>query len=136
MVLIHDNLYFKNINQLNEGLDTDLLKQVPNKVNTNVAIAAAITAYARIHTMKIKTLPGVEIFYSDTDSFFIVGDITSSMLSQSEIGKYKNELVYKENGIVKTHKIVKAYLFDKKFYALKLDNGEIKPLFQEYLEIY
>lgn len=59
MTLIHDNIYFESINKLNEGLDTNLLQQVPNKVNSNVAIAAAITSYARIHMMKIKTLPNV-----------------------------------------------------------------------------
>lgn len=112
MTLIHDNIYFESINKLNEGLDTNLLQQVPNKVNSNVAIAAAITAYARIHMMKIKTLPNVELFYTDTDSFFIVGDVPSSMLSQSEIGLFKNELEYKDNGIVKSHKIVKAYFFE------------------------
>jgi hypothetical protein len=112
MVLIHDNLYFENINKLNEGLDTELLTQTPNKVNSNVAIAGAITAYARIHMMKIKCLPNVEIFYTDTDSFFIVGDIPKHLLSQSEIGLFKNELEYKDNGIIKTHKIVKAYFFE------------------------
>jgi hypothetical protein len=37
---------------------------------TNVAIASAITAYARIHIDNFKRIPGNECFYSDTDSVF------------------------------------------------------------------
>ena len=67
MFLVHDNLDFKAINKLNASLNIDLIQQIPQRVQTNVTIAAAITSYARIHMMKIKTLPDVEIFYTDTN---------------------------------------------------------------------
>lgn len=108
MILIHDNLDFKHINKLNKEMNLELLN--PKKVKSNVI--AAITAIARIHMMTIKTLPGVEIFYTDTDSFFVVVNIPNYLLDNSEIGLFKNELEYKDNGIVKLHKIVKAYFFE------------------------
>ena len=72
MFLVHDNLNFDNINKLNSSLNLKLLEHVPQRVQANVAIAAAITSYARIHMMTIKALPNIEIFYTDTDSFFIM----------------------------------------------------------------
>nr|YP_010254672.1 DNA polymerase [Peniophora lycii]QUA00869.1 DNA polymerase [Peniophora lycii] len=116
MILIHDNLHFEQINKLNEKLNLELLDQHPRTVKANVALASAITSYARIHKMKFKTLPNVDIYYTDTDSFFVTGDIPKHLLDNNDIGKYKNELQYKENGIVKTYKITDAYFFDKKFY--------------------
>ena len=106
----------------------DLRFSIPHRVQTNVAIAAAITSYARIHMMHIKALPNIEVYYTDTDSFFLTGNIPENLLSNSELGLFKNELQYKENGILKEHKIVKAYFFDKKFYAYKLDNGKHKTV--------
>ena len=128
MFLVHDNLNFDNINKLNSSLNLKLLEHVPQRVQANVAIAAAITSYARIHMMTIKTLPDVEICYTDTDSFFITGNIPEHLLSDTDIGLFKDELKYIDNGVVRTHKIVKAYFFDKKFYAYLLDNGKHKTI--------
>lgn len=50
-------------------------------VKANVAIAAAITSYARIHMNRIKQLPTV--IYSDTDSAEMIGN---------DLGMFKDEL--------------------------------------------
>ena len=99
MILIHDNLNFDSINKLNKELSTDLRFSIPHRVQTNVAIAAAITSYARIHMMQFKALPNIEVYYTDTDSFFLTGNIPENLLSNSELGLFKNELQYKEDGI-------------------------------------
>jgi hypothetical protein len=58
-------------------------------VMSNVAIAAAITAYARIHMIYYKLLPGT--VYTDTDSIFTT-DILPEHLIGSELGQMKDEL--------------------------------------------
>ena len=75
-------------------------------VKSNVAIASAITAYARIHMLKYKLNPNV--LYTDTDSAY-----SSVKLEPSEIGKglglMKDEL--------KGNVIREAYFFGNKQYA-------------------
>lgn len=58
-------------------------------VKNNVAIASAITAYARIHMMKYKLDPSC--VYSDTDSVF-TKDTLGLIEEGKEIGKFKDEL--------------------------------------------
>ena len=62
--------------------------------NTNVAIAAAVTAYSRviINTYKLKALElGLEIYYSDTDSLVVNGPLPEDMIDSSILGKLKLE---------------------------------------------
>lgn len=57
------------------------LKALAEKLNINVAIAAAITSYARIEINKYKHIPGITCLYSDTDSA-----ITSAPLPTALVG--------------------------------------------------
>lgn len=77
-------------------------------VKSNVAISAAVTAYARIERMKYKTLDGYTIYYSDTDSAFLNKPLPKHLVGNG-IGLMKDEL----NG-----KIIKRALFlgNKKIY--------------------
>src|SRR3984957_18419631 len=82
---------------ININVETDILKKLNTyfesnltsvnvEVKSNVAIAAAVTAYARIHMIKIKVLCselGIKILYSDTDSL-----ISNKPLPSNLIGKY------------------------------------------------
>jgi hypothetical protein len=65
------------------------IKNVTNFVMSNVAIAAAVTAYARIHMIYYKLLPGT--VYTDTDSIFTT-DVLPELLIGSELGQMKDEL--------------------------------------------
>lgn len=56
LFLIYSNLDFELINKLNVKLDLNILKQSRDIVKSNVAIASAITAYARIEMMKYKNM--------------------------------------------------------------------------------
>ena len=60
------------LSKINCKLETDL-DTFKLGVKSNVAIAAAITAYARIHMMPIKLL--FDCYYSDTDSTYTPVDI-------------------------------------------------------------
>lgn len=83
--------------------------------HVSVAIAAAVTAYGRIHITKIKKgilELGGNIYYSDTDSIATNLDLPKNMLDENEIGKLK--LV---------HYAEKAYFITNKLYCL-LVNGK------------
>lgn len=47
------------------------IKTLERSVKSHVGIAAAVTSYAEIEMIKYKTLPGYNIYYSDTDSIFV-----------------------------------------------------------------
>lgn len=64
--------------------------QATNKiVMSNVAVAAAVTAYARIHMIYYKLLPGT--VYTDTDSIFTTDQLPDHLIG-SELGQTKDEL--------------------------------------------
>nr|QWO71388.1 DNA polymerase [Termitomyces sp. T70a] len=77
---------YKNKVSKDESLDS---------FNVNVAISAAITAYARIHMSQFKNNPNFELFYSDTDSIDINKPL-NEMLVGSELGQMKLEHIFKK----------------------------------------
>jgi len=77
------------------------LKECPTGLpsNTNVAIAAAVTAYSRMIINEYKLLAlslGLHIYYSDTDSLVINGELPSTHLDSATLGKLKLEHVIRE----------------------------------------
>jgi hypothetical protein len=80
--------------------------------NVNISIAAAVTAYARIHMSQFKNnslLPN--LYYSDTDSVYFDGPLPDSMVDPKRLGALKLEGVYDQ-----------ALFLAPKVYALK-NNG-------------
>ena len=75
-------------------------------VKANVAIAAAVTSYARIHMMDLKL--NYDVCYSDTDSIFTTHPLPDHLIG-SELGQLKDEL----GGTV----IDKAYFLGLKQYT-------------------
>jgi DNA polymerase elongation subunit (family B) len=81
--------------------------------NINIAIASAITAYARIHMSQFKNNPDFKLFYTDTDSIYINKKLPDSIISNTELGKLKLEFIASE-----------AIFLAPKVYGLKLENGD------------
>jgi hypothetical protein len=80
-------------------------------MDTNIAIASAITSYARIHMSQFKNNPLFKLYYSDTDNIVINKPLPP-------------ELVGKELGLMKLeHVIKKAVFLAPKVYGLIEDNG-------------
>jgi len=82
---------------------------------TNVPLAAAITAYSQmiINQYKIKALEsGLQIFYSDTDSLVLNGQLPPELIDASKLGMLKLE-----------HEIEEAYFVAPKVYWLKTTEG-------------
>jgi len=79
-------------------LESNSLLEQNNIVSTpsvaNVAIAAAVTAYARIEMIEYKILLtklGINLFYTDTDSIFINKELPDYLIGEA-LGLMKDEL--------------------------------------------
>ena len=118
-ILISSNLDYDLINSLNIEMDLNLTSSF-KKVKSNVGIAAAVTAYARMEMIKYKTIPGINVFYTDTDSIFTDKPLPLHMIGD-DLGLMKDEL----NG----QTIIKAYFLGIKKYGYlikdKLNNKDV-----------
>ena len=93
------------LSELNTVFSTNIT-QFHKVVKSNIAIASAITSYARIHMLKYKLSDSV--YYTDTDSIF-----TSEPLNPSEIGPELGEMKDELDGCT----ISKAYFLGIKQYG-------------------
>ena len=82
--------------------------------NVSIGIAAAITAYARIHMSQFKNNPNFELFYTDTDSIYIDRPLADHMISNKVLGKMKLENVLR-----------KAIFLAPKVYCLQTEEGKV-----------
>jgi hypothetical protein len=87
-LLMHSNIRYDLIKELNSELDIELRNQY-NLVKANVAIASAVTSYARIHMIPFK-IDG-NCIYSDTDSIFTTKKLELKFIG-SDLGLMKDEL--------------------------------------------
>ena len=55
--------------------------------NVSIGIAAAISAYSRIHMSYFKNNPDINIYYTDTDSIYTDSDIDESFIHNTALGK-------------------------------------------------
>jgi hypothetical protein len=82
--------------------------------NVNIAIASAITAYARIHMSQFKNNPNFNLYYSDTDSIYIDRPLSKDMISDTILGKMKLEYILND-----------AIFLAPKMYYLETVDGQI-----------
>jgi hypothetical protein len=117
-----ENIFFDNIV---ESQDLGDYKLVQYKIvdelenddaihNTSIAIAAAITAYSRIHMSQFKNDPKINLYYTDTDSIYTDSNIDDSFLSETVLGKLKLE-----------NTCNKAIFLAPKVYCLETDDGKV-----------
>jgi hypothetical protein len=64
--------------------------------NVNIAIASAITAYARIHMSQFKNNPDFKLYYTDTDSAYFDRPLPDYMVDRKTLGKMKLENIVKK----------------------------------------
>jgi hypothetical protein len=118
IVLMHGNLNHNLIKQIKDHIDLTGLKDINKNVKSNVAISAAVTAYAQIEMMKYKALYPDNIYYTDTDSIFLDVPLASEMVG-NELGQMKDEL-----SKLNTKIINKAIFLGNKQYAYNLINNK------------
>ena len=73
-----------------------LLDNTSETHNISIPIAAAITAYARIHMSQFKNNPDFILYYSDTDSVFINKPLPKEFVNDKILGKMKLENICKD----------------------------------------
>ena len=115
-LLMIKNIDSKLIKELNNTCLIEI-KNFDNSVKSNVAIAAAITAYARIHMINFKL--NYDVVYTDTDSIFTTTKIDSNLIGK-ELGLMKQEL--------DNLKIKEAYFLGIKQYGYWFVNSEGKKI--------
>ena len=64
--------------------------------NISIVIAAAITAYARIHMSQFKNNPNFTLYYSDTDSIYINTPLSNEFVDEKILGKMKLEYILED----------------------------------------
>ena len=92
-ILMSSNLDFNVINEIKNETKLDLLTNF-RVIKSNVAIAAAVTAYARMEMAELKMLLinlGFKIYYTDTDSLFVDKELPEYLIG-NELGQLKDEL--------------------------------------------
>jgi hypothetical protein len=99
--------------ELNSQLETQFTGSFSIPVKSNVAIAAAITAYARITMIPYKLMEGTA--YSDTDCIFTTDTLDDSLIGD-DLGLMKDEL--------KGNIIEEAYFFGIKQYGYYFINSK------------
>ena len=118
-----ENKFFDNILNSQDLGDYKLIKfsksenQIENEEithNVSIAIASAITSYARIHMTKFKNNPKINLYYSDTDSVYTDSDLDESFISKTILGKLKLENICK-----------KAVFLAPKVYCLLTESDEL-----------
>jgi len=98
-------------------LDKDINTFLDNATethNVSIGIAAAITAYARIHMSQFKNNPNFNLFYSDTDSIYIDRPLPDYMISSTILGKMKLEYICN-----------RAIFLAPKVYYLETEDGKV-----------
>lgn len=116
-ILSYTNLNYTMLESLNNELHSDI-KSFKTFIKSNVAIAAAVTSYARIKMIPFKIDPNT--LYTDTDSAFTTKPIDPSLIG-IELGQMKDEL---KGNIIK-----EAYFIGPKkygYYIIDKDTGQRK----------
>jgi hypothetical protein len=87
-ILSYSNINYPLLEKLNNELHCEF-EGYNSLIKSNVAIASAVTAYARILMIPFKIGPNT--FYTDTDSYFTSKPIDLSLLGDG-LGQFKDEL--------------------------------------------
>jgi DNA polymerase type B, organellar and viral len=82
--------------------------------NISIVIAAAITAYARIHMSQFKNNPNFTLYYSDTDSIYINTPLSNEFVDEKILGKMKLEYILED-----------AIFLAPKVYYLETEDNEV-----------
>lgn len=86
---MQNNILPEALKELNITFETNITDKWQD-VNTNIAIASAVTSYARIHMMPFKLHDSC--YYTDTDSIFVDDLDPFKHLLGKELGQFKDEL--------------------------------------------
>jgi len=110
-VLLDDYLIVVRDSTLDLKTDPEGYTDSYHGIETNIAIAAAVTSYARIHMSYFKNNSNFHLYYSDTDSLVIDQPLPVELVGNA-LGQLKLE-----------YTVEKAVFLAPKVYALILEDG-------------
>ena len=120
-LLVVGNINYDIVRELNFRFVTDI-KSYDRQVKSNVAIASAVTSYARVYMLKYKLSDSV--YYTDTDSIFTSEKLDSSLIGP-ELGMVKDEITVNDGSIpLMNGPIKEAYFLGIKQYGYWYLNSE------------
>jgi hypothetical protein len=97
--IVTNSISFKNGKELITFFEVRPAAEADNdfnrSINISIPISLAVTAYARVHMSQFKTMKGITIYYSDTDSFDVDKPLDPKFIGK-ELGKMKLEHIFKE----------------------------------------
>ena len=105
--------------------------------NVSIAIAAAITAYSRIHMSQFKNNPKINLYYTDTDSIYVDENsfIDTTFIDNKVLGKLKLENTYNK-GIFLSAKVYCLETVDEKLiYKVKGLKHNIELTMNEFEQL-
>jgi hypothetical protein len=88
-----DKILIEDILELGTGHAFVAKTNNPANLQGNVSLASAVTAYARIFMSEFKNNPNFRLFYTDTDSAFIDGELPEHLIGK-ELGQFQIENKY------------------------------------------
>lgn len=117
--IITDIVNFNNeqalISYHQSSIDETKVYKDKSYLNINVAIASAVTSYARIYMYNTLYNSGLTPYYMDTDCFHFNDKLPDDLVSNSALGEFKLENVFKEI----------IYLSPKVYIGITKDNNKI-----------
>ncbi len=128
-----DNNDLRETFKIDEDQTQYSISNEKGKSFSNVAIAAAITSYSRIHKDKFKRLKKNPIYYSETDSVFLKEPQDDKYIS-NKIGAFKQESLIEKAVFVspKTYAYItqdgKSVVKVKGFNSDQISYGELESL--------
>lgn len=129
-LLIQNNINYDIIKDLNIYLETDISNNY-SQVKSNVAIAAAVTSYARIHMLPYINSEGV--VYTDTDSIFTTKKLDDNLIGK-ELGLMKDELNDNHIGGDEAYNIIdEAYFLGIKQYGYSYIENNDMDHYNQYI---
>lgn len=122
--------------QLGENVYDELMLKYDEKyidVDSSPAIAAAVTAYARITMNPLKFIPGNQYYYGDTDSAFLDKPLPKYLIG-NEIGQFKQEYSIINRALFISSKLYLLEIGDAIISKSRGYSGKLTGL--DYLELY
>jgi hypothetical protein len=79
------------------------------ELKISIGIASAVTAYSRVYMSNFKFNSNFNLYYTETDSFFVIDKDLDNNFLNNEIGNFKLEYIFKKSCISSTKNLCWNY---------------------------
>ena len=128
-----DTAYLDDLIDLDDFVICTFDNSNTRNVNSNVAIASFVTAYARILMSKFMNLNHIKLFYTDTDSVFTDKPLDKTLVDSKKLGYLKLEDKYKFFCSIGPKNWIGV--FDNNHISCKLKGSKVKINYLDFLSL-